>query len=307
MLIKNVIWFVFLGFIVGTILGSFAKAVSDRQQKCNNNLRGRSYCENCKHKLVWYDLFPVVSYILLSGKCRYCQQKIPLSNLLAEIIMGVLIATLFASQSFNFSLSLNPNLTLIIPLSDLIFKIFIITVLFILFLTDLKTGLLPDKITYPVLSLALAYLFIINIFESWLFYGSLKVHALGKYFLPPYSNYVWSLIYRIWEPAFLRIFLGLSLSLFFALLIIITKGKGMGWGDVKFVLFLGIALGFPNAIIGIFLSFLLGASFSIILIISGKKHFGETIPFGPFLSLGAYIALIWGSQITEWYLKMGIK
>lgn len=293
---------VVLGFVIGIILGSFAKAVSDRQQK-HNSLRGRSYCENCKHKLAWYDLFPVLSYLSLSGRCRYCHYKIPLGNLISEITMGLLIALFFSQSGFNFQTIFNPNPELVISLADLIFKIFIIAVLYILFLTDYKTGLLPDKITYPATGIALIYLFITDIFKSWLLYEGLKIHQIGKYFLPPYSNYVYTLIFRIWQPALLAVAVGLGLSLFFALLIIITKGKGMGWGDCKFVLFLGIALGFPNALLAIFLAFLTGAVFAVFLITFGKKHFGQTIPFGPFLSLGAYIALVWGFQIINWYLN----
>lgn len=279
---------VVLGFVIGTILGSFAKALADRLRK-QKSLRGRSYCEACKHKLAWYDLFPVFSYFMLKGRCRYCHKKIPFGNFLAEISLGILIAIMLLTSN--------------IPLSLLIFKIFIITILFILFLTDLKTGLLPDKITYPSVGIASGYWLLACGFNSWQLYESLKISPLGKYFLPPYSNYLWTLIYRIWQPALFALLTGIVLSLFFAFLIIITKGKGMGWGDVKFVLFIGIALGFPNSVIAVFLAFLTGAIFSIGLIIFGKKSFGQTIPFGPFLSLGAYIALIWGSEVLNWYLN----
>ena len=69
--------------------------------------------------------------------------------------------------------------------------------------------------------------------------------------------------------------------------------------------FIGLMLGFPQALVALILSFLTGAIFSIILIIFGKKHFGQTIAFGPFLVLGSIITLFWGSQIIDWYLKMG--
>lgn len=296
----------FFGFTIGTILGSFAKALADRLRK-QNSLRGRSYCEACKHKLAWYDLFPVVSYLMLKGKCRYCHQKIPVSNFLAEISLGVLIVIMLVTSNFDMGLLLNPTINSIVPLSYILFKIFIITILFILLLTDIKTGLLPDKITYPSIGIATGYWFFISSLSSWLLYEGLKISPIGKYLLPPYSNYVWTLIYRVWQPVLMAIASGIVLSLFFALLIIITKGKGMGWGDVKFVLFIGIALGFPNSLIAVLLAFLTGAIFSIGLIVFGKKSFGQTIPFGPFLSLGAYIALLWGSQILGWYLKVGIK
>lgn len=257
----------------------------------------------CKHKLAWYDLFPVFSYIMLIGRCRYCHKKIPFSNFFAEISLGVLMVIMLITSNFDVGLLLNPTIQSVIPLSFILFKIFIITILFILLLTDIKTGLLPDKITYPSIGIAMGYWLFVCSFSSWLLYEGLKISSLGKYFLPPYSNYIWTLIYRVWQPALFALIAGIILSLFFAFLIIITKGKGMGWGDCKFVLFIGIALGFPNSIIAVFLAFLTGAIFSIGLIIFGKKHFGQTIPFGPFLSLGAYIALLWGSEILNWYLN----
>lgn len=296
-----------LGFLIGTILGSFAKAVADRLKK-QNSLRGRSYCANCKHNLAWYDLFPVISYLMLRGKCRYCHKQIPFSNFASEIVMGGLVLILFLTQAFDLNIFLNPTFASIPIILTFIFKIIIVLILFILFLTDLKTGLLPDKITFPAVGIGLVYWLIICSLNSWLLYIGLKGNVIGKYLMPPYSNYLYTLIYRVWEPAIYSIILGIAASLFFVFLIIITKGKGMGWGDVKFVLFIGIVLGFPNGLIALFLAFLSGALFSIILLIFGKKRFGQTIPFGPFISFGAYVALLWGPQISNWYLnsfKMG--
>ena len=79
----------------------------------------------------------------------------------------------------------------------------------------------------------------------------------------------------------------------------------MGGGDVKLGVFMGVMLGFPQAFFALVLSFLTGALFSVGLIVSGRKHFGQTIPFGPFLVLGSLIILFWGRQIVDWYLYLG--
>lgn len=258
---------------------------------------------SCKRNLAWYDLFPVLSYLMLLGKCRFCHKKIPTGNFLAEMMMGLLIALLFISQPVDIKLLLNPSLGSAVFILEIIFKVFLIVIFFILFLTDLKTGLLPDKITYPAVVITAIYLLSVTGLKSRLLYESLKINLIGRYFLPPYSGYVWTLIYRLWEPVLYAALTGIIASLFFAALIIITKGKGMGWGDVKFMLFIGIALGFPTGVIAVFLAFLSGAIFSLALLALGKKHFGQTIPFGPFLSFGAYISLLWGPQILNWYLN----
>lgn len=87
-------------------------------------------------------------------------------------------------------------------------------------------------------------------------------------------------------------------------LIVVTGGKGMGGGDVKLGAFMGLALGFPGSLVALAIAFLSGAIVSLILIISGKKHFGQVIPFGPFLVLGSLIALFWGDWLTLWYLTI---
>lgn len=284
-----------LGLLVGLVLGSFVKAASDRVI-VNKSLWGRSYCLSCKHKLAWYDLLPLFSYLFLRGKCRYCQKNIPLGNLLTEIVFGLVSAWLF----YNL---VTPGGDWLFLSLELTFKLFVIAVLVIVFLVDLKTGLIPDKITYPAIAVSLGYLLFSTGLKSWFYYQGLIAEPLGKYLSPPYSNYVYEYVGRLWVPVGWTILATLFVTLIFALLIIVTRGKGMGWGDVKYVPFLGLALGFPNIIVGVFLAFLIGAIFSLLLIALKKKHFGQTIPFGPFLSLGSLIALFFGSEIIEWYFN----
>ncbi len=280
-----------LGFLVGTVIGSFISASSERIIK-GQSVRGRSYCLQCKKTLKWYDLFPVFSFLFLRGKCRYCKKQIPLESLYVEVILGIATALLF-----TFSLPAE-------TITSLIFKLFILTVLSIIFLVDLKVGLIPDRVVLPASVLTLIFLLVFSTAKSWFFYQELLNSPLGAYLLPPQSDYLINHILRIWQPAALSLVSAAVASLFFAFLIIITRGKGMGWGDVKYVLFLGLALGFPGTPVAIFLAFILGAVFSLGLIFLRRKHFGQTIPFGPFLSLGAFIYLLLGPQILNWYLNL---
>lgn len=238
----------FFGFVIGAVLGSFVKALADRSLN-DRSFRGRSYCPHCKHILQWYDLLPIFSFILLTGRCRYCHKKIGIEYLLVELVMGLLIGFLFLQENNAF---------------ELIFKTFFIAVLVTLFLTDLKKMLIPDRITIPAI-----------------------------------------LIGIIAKPLIGSVIMGLVLAGFFLGLIIITKGKGMGGGDVKLAAFLGIGLGFPQAAVALVLAFLIGAVFAVGALITKKKHFGQVIPFGPFLVIGALISLFWGNQIVDFYLKLG--
>jgi leader peptidase (prepilin peptidase) / N-methyltransferase len=76
-------------FIMGIVLGSAGNAIIDRMPYKISWLKGRSKCDNCKHELSWKDLVPLLSYLSLQGRCRYCHKKIPVRNFLFELFMGV--------------------------------------------------------------------------------------------------------------------------------------------------------------------------------------------------------------------------
>ncbi|MDO8619689.1 MAG: prepilin peptidase [Candidatus Daviesbacteria bacterium] len=281
------------GFFIGLVLGSFGQALADRSLG-KKSFWGRSYCPNCKHKLAWYDLFPIFSFVLLKGRCRYCRKKISLEYPIIEIVLGALIAYLFVQTQFSF-----------VTVLDLILKIFFIVILAVLFLTDLKKMLIPDRVIIPSIYIGLVGLVTVTIIKIGYLYYYLSQSAIGRLLLPPHSEYFQRHAFTIAEPLLLGILMGLLIGGFFFSLIIITKGKGMGGGDVKLGAFIGIMLGFPLSLLALILSFITGAVFSVGLIIAGKKRFGQTIPFGPFLVLGSLIALFWGNQIIDWYLKLG--
>ncbi len=295
------IW-VSAGFIVGAVLGSFIKVLADRSLKLKS-FRGRSYCAFCKKKLHWYDLFPILSYLSTFGKCRYCHKKLSFEYPLVEIIMGLLIGFLFwqSFASYQFTVYSYQFLNLIL---SLIYKIFFISILAVLFITDLKKMFIPDRIILPSIIIGFILSLGITIYKIGYLYFFLSQTVIGRYLLPPHSDYFFRHALLTALPFLTGVGMAIVIGGFFWGLIILTKGKGMGGGDVKLGAFMGLMLGFPQALIALILSFLTGAIFSIILIIFGKKHFGQVIPFGPFLVLGSLITLFWGNLIMDWYLKL---
>lgn len=223
--------------------------------------------------------------------------------------MGILVAYLFwqTLQNFQFPVILNTqNITVVaILLLSLIIKTFFIAILAILFLTDLKKMFIPDRIILPSIIIGIVLNLIITISQIGYFYYLLSQTVVGRLLLPPHNQYFQRQTIVIAQPFALSLLMGLLIGGFFWSLIIITRGKGMGGGDVKLGTFIGIMLGFPQALLALVLSFLTGALFSIILLVTGKKKFGQSIAFGPFLSLGSLIVLFWGTQIINWYLHIG--
>ncbi len=291
-----------LGFIVGTFLGSLGYCLALRSLSRETFL-GRSYCPGCKSTLRWYDLIPLLSFILTSGKCRYCRKKISKENLFWEIIFGVLISFLFYQQIPRDVLALD-QISLIFFATSLIFQTFIICILVIVLITDFKKGLIPDRITLPATIFAFSYILLMVVYRIFLFYEALKASEIGQYLLPPNSSYFQEHALIAAAPLITGIYSAVGLAIFFGSIIFFTKGRGMGGGDFKLAIFIGLVLGFPNALVAVVLAFLTGSAVAIALLLKGKKKFGQTIAFGPFLSLGALIALFWADKIITWYINL---
>lgn len=293
-----------IGFVLGTILGSFAKALADRSLK-NKTFFGRSYCPHCKYKLRWYDLLPIFSYIFLAGKCRYCRKKISLEYLVVEVVVGLLIGFLFWQSAGSLSpINFILNFGTIQLLLNLLFKTYFVAVLVVLFLTDLKEMFIPDRIVLPAIVITSIYLFANTIYKvSYLYYFLLQ-SPIGKKLLPPFSNYFQRHALLTTEPFFLALLSAILIGGFFWILIILTRGKGMGGGDVKLGAFMGLGLGFPNAFLALMLAFLSGALVSLGLIFLGKKKLSSHIAFGPFLVFGSLVTLYFGQTILDWYLRL---
>ena len=150
----------FISFIIGLFFGSFFGVLIDRLPKGKDVVTDRSICDFCKKEIKWYDLIPVVSFILLKGKCRFCKKSLSYSYPLLELLTGFL---------FAFSYMVFFNLGLI----AFIYNLIILSVFFITFFMDLKYGIIADKIIFPASVLVILYsaFFAKNIFINNLLSG----------------------------------------------------------------------------------------------------------------------------------------
>lgn len=229
-------------------------------------LLGRSFCPQCKHQLSWKDNIPLLSFLFLHGRCRYCQKKISLQHPLVELATGLLFVLIFLYFETE-------NLLI------LLFYGFLTASLIAIFVSDLLYFTIPDEVVYPaIIVTGIAHLFyrptVRGVPAGHL--GGGTVTAVLPFLLT-----------------------GLVAALFFIFLVWVTRGRGMGWGDVKLAALMGLFLGFPKIIIALYLAFLTGALVGVILILLKKKQLGEKIPFGPFLAGGAIFALFWGEKIWQ--------
>ncbi len=217
----------------------------------------RSACPKCQHQLSAWENIPLLSFILLRGKCRSCQTPISIQYPLVELITAIL----FTVCIWRFGVTLQGGLALVFTAA-----------LVALSGIDLRTGLLPDQITQPLLWLGL-------------------LASLYTVFVDPVS-------------ALLGASLGyLSLWVVTRLFKLITGKEGMGAGDFKLLAVMGAWCG-VNAILPIiFLSSIVGAVIGVIWLKTSGKHKDTQIPFGQYLAIAGWIQFISGADFFALYLN----
>ncbi len=249
-----------LGVIViifGAIVGSFLNVCMIRLPKGESIITPGSHCPHCNHPIKFYDNIPLISYLLLGGKCRYCKSSISAQYPLVEGITAIGSLLLF----LKFGLSLN-----------YLFYFSFVAALIVITVIDLYHQIIPDVISIPGIGVGLFGALIV---PHITFFNSLLGILLGGG-----SLFVVATLYQ-W----------------------LFKREGMGGGDVKLLAMIGAFLGWEAVILTILLSSLIGSITGIIIMVIKGKDFKYAIPFGPFLSLGAVIALFYKSEIFSWYFQ----
>jgi len=257
--------FYVLIFILGLVVGSFLNVVICRLKTNETISRGRSHCMSCKKKLNWYELIPLISFIIQLGKCKKCKKKISWQYPLVELFTGLIFLLIFVffGQNWRF------------PYTVYTYFLFIVSCfLIIIFVYDLKHCLVADKIIYPA------------IFLSFLF--DVYVLIITKNL----QVFIYSIIAAVIAGGF------------FLVLVLISKEKWMGKGDVLIGILMGLILGLSQTVVALFLAFLIGAVIATILLITKKKKMKSEIPFGPFLVFGTMISIFWGNILLTWYLNL---
>ncbi len=250
--------------LIGVVMGSFCNAWAIRLLKGESIAKGRSKCPKCHHQLAWYDNVPLLSYIILWGKCRYCKKPISAQYPIVELASGLLFAGLY--------LHFLPTTTQgwVILVLWCLLSVFLIAS----FVTDWIELVLPDNYTVPAIIVSLLI-------------------ALAVSFIPG-QGIVWSiLLQRIIQ---LGIFVGIYCALYYG-----SKGKLIGDGDIRLAAVLGLALALPQLLVAVFATYVIGAAIGSFCILTKLKTRKDVIAFGPFLIIGLYIGLFWGEQIARWY------
>lgn len=245
-------------FLFGLAFGSFLNAFTWRAKTGRPIWGSHSECRYCHRGLKIRDNIPVLSFVLLGGKCRYCKHAISLQYPMVELLMGI---------SFVFVLWFHIAHPSVDSSSLVLRDLYIVWVLIFIFVYDLLYMEVRDSIVIP----AAVTIFMVSGIFGW----------------------------QDWEVMLVGGIVGMS---FFLVQYVASDGRWVGGGDVRIGLLMGVVLGWPLLLVGLFFAYVIGALLSLIFIASGYKKRTDKIPFGTYLTIGTIVAMFWGVEMLHWYL-----
>lgn len=273
-----------LRFIIGAAVGSFINVLvlrydPDRALVTKDILVGRSHCPSCKKTLRWFELIPLVSFLLQDGRCRQCKSRLTLQYPLIEILCGIIFVVVPYAPHGLFDPS-----WLSIALWTAVLSLFLLVAII-----DFRQSVIPNGATILLALIGVAD--IIFLFRA---------HVIDFSLLGYYSS-----ILGFRDSLILNRFAGVAVGLFvFGAIYVFSRGRGMGMGDVKLIGALGILFGWPEIVLIMMLSFITGALANAPALLHGSKGMKDAVPFGPFIVFSAAMVFFFGYEIIRWYFKI---
>ena len=244
--------------IIGLIIGSFLNVCIYRIPENQSIVSPPSHCNKCNNTLRIIDLIPVISYLMLRGKCRYCKEKVSVRYMAVELLTGILFLLVYNHHNNNI---------------ETIYYLILVSILVIISFIDIDHYIIPDTLIIFGIIVAISF----NVLTGFM---SFKDVFLGG------------------------LICGGSILFFIYVLEFIIKKEVMGGGDIKLFAMIGMFLGIKGGFITIILSIYLGAIYGIWTIVYTKIKsikYDSVIPYGPFISLGAIIYILYGQSIIGIY------
>ncbi len=266
-------------FVVGACIGSFLNVVIYRLPQDKSLLYPPSHCYSCNTRLTFLDLIPILSYLLLRGKCRHCGAAFSPRYMLVEAATGALAVLAWHAASFAPYYSVG----LFAACAALLVILFV----------DLDHMIIPDQCTAVVA----------------LFGLGLDAHHLyvrGADWAISFSEPIGSAALTMYLPRSIAgLLVGGGLFLFIGWIFeVVLKKPALGMGDVKLAGAMGAVLGPAYALLSYFLlSIIIGAAVAVLLMILRLKRRGDYIPFGPMMAIAGILILLYTEPITVWILS----
>jgi leader peptidase (prepilin peptidase) / N-methyltransferase len=269
-----------LAALAGLLIGSFLNVCIYRLPRDLSVVSPRSFCPECDRGIAWYDNVPLLSYVLLRGRCRQCGTRIPIRYPLVEFLTA---ACFFAA------VWVRPHGIDGVAIKYCVFAAIVITLVF----SDFEERILPDEFTLGGVAIGLVIAVLVPSTNM----------SLLRFFMSSIQNpRVVSLI----EAAFAALFSSMALWLVGFIYQKLRHREGLGLGDVKMVAMIGAFLGLQFVLLTLIVGSLLGAVVGLCYIFfTGKDASTYELPFGAFLGIAAIGVAFWGEIMITWYSNMG--
>lgn len=252
--------------IAGLLIGSFLNVCIYRMPIEKSIIMPGSHCVKCNHPILWYDNIPVISFMVLLGKCRFCRGRISVRYAIVEVLTAAVFVLLVKQLGVN-----TVSIIYMILSCGLIVATFI----------DIDYQIIPDEITYGGMAL--------GVILSAVFP---QLHGAGNRFIALRS----SILGLILGGALIYAIAWIGTIAFRKKLEAIGEETAMGGGDVKYLAMIGAFLGIKGVLLVFFLAPFFG---SVVGIIEKLRRKADIIPYGPYLSIAALIAMVWGERIVR--------
>jgi leader peptidase (prepilin peptidase)/N-methyltransferase len=300
-------------FFIGLLFGSFLNVCISRLPHRRSIVKPASHCQNCGTPIRWYDNLPLISWLILRGKCRDCKRPIPWRYPLVELAVGIwfsittsfFLTTSSRAHDFGGGFSSEDVPRLIAALSIAMLGFLLIG----LMVMDWQTMILPDAFTLTGIAIGL---FLVCIQAIFLGPGEDEVHLTkhslhltspggvtdhGNLFLTGPESLLFGRIVAVCGAALL-------LLLIRWLYKAVRHREGMGLGDVKLLAMIAAFLGFWPAILSLFVGTLAAAFYGAILLARGKAGATSKLAFGSFLCIGGLVAALYGNRLIDMYIAL---
>ncbi len=257
-------------FVFGSVVGSFLNVCIHRLPLAESVIRPASHCPHCKKGILWYDNIPLVSFLLLKGRCRFCKERISARYFMVELLTACAFLAVYGRTSSWF---------------EFIFYATFISSLIVATFVDIAHRIIPDEISLGVASVGLL-LQLLRPLPTGAHYSFAPIID-GLLGVVVGGGIIW-LTGTLFDLVYFKLLKRPPIQ---------GETESMGGGDVKLLAMIGAFLGWQQALLTFFLSPIIGAAFGIVNLLVKKDH---TIAFGPFLSIASIISLFWFGPIVKY-------
>jgi leader peptidase (prepilin peptidase)/N-methyltransferase len=298
-------------FVLGLLFGSFLNVCVSRLPRKESVMRPRSHCPQCGAAIRWYDNIPILSWLILRGRCRDCKQTIPWRYPVVELCVGVwfVICTAYFLSQFSRSHDFGGNFASAdVPILVAATGMAILGFLLIgLMVMDWQTLTLPDAFTLAGIAIGVFLVCIQAIFlgpeEDQVHLTKHSLHLTspggvtdhGNVFLTGPESLIFGRIAAICGAALLLLLIRWVYKA-------VRHREGMGLGDVKLLAMIAAFLGFWPAILSLFVGTLAAALYGALLLVRGKAGAASKLAFGSFLCVGGLVAAQFGNRLIDMYI-----